>query len=93
MGRLVNLVRLPLERVAYRSNAEPGLAGKIQYRLTGALRFDKEGIHFTEKVEAKDAASRGVRGAERERTFRLINQRLESNADSIWPSIAELQQK
>ena len=86
-GELVRLTAFTADRRDYVDVGEPGSYGRIEYRLTSSVRYEKSGLKLFELMTAKDDGGRELRHAEIERIFTLRDVELVPNEDSLWPHI------
>lgn len=84
-GRLVPLVKFPLERVAYSGKGERGSLGVLEYRLTSVPEFRDDRIEIVEQIRVQDDTGRELRKAEHQRTV-TMNDKGEATANepSLW---------
>jgi hypothetical protein len=76
------------ERIAYAEGTEPGVPGKVEYRLASATTFVEGGIRVLEQVMVKDDAGREVRRAELERAYTFApDGSLVVSDDSLWSRV------
>jgi hypothetical protein len=69
LGVLDRVATIMQERVSYATDSEPGIRGRIEYRLQSAIQYVDGGIRVLEQVSVKDEVGREVRKAELERAF------------------------
>jgi len=86
-GRLLPVIRLPLERIAFAESSEPGIIGPTEYHLTTAPSFIPSGVKVLEQVRARDERARVLRKAELERVYVLQDERMVPSDDPLWPRI------
>ena len=79
-GRMIDIADIPLERRAFAINSEPGVKGKLEYRLTTAPLYKPGLIQVFEKIAVKDERGLELRKAELARTFTLLDD------GRLWPS-------
>jgi hypothetical protein len=86
-GELVNLMTIALEQRDYATAGEPGIPGRIEYRLTTAPTFFPTGVKLFEQVKARDDVGHELRTAELERTFQFKDPRLVTAETPLWQRI------
>lgn len=87
-GRLVALADIPLERRAFAVGSEPGVKGRIEYRLTTAPEFKPGMIKIFEQVMVHDDRGRELRKAELQRTYTFTEEGdLRASEPPLWPRI------
>jgi hypothetical protein len=86
-GTLLNLATFALEKRAHLTGGEPGVSGRIEYRLTASPSYTSEGIKVFEQLKARDEVGREVRSAEQERWLLLRGNALEDRSGSVWARV------
>ena len=84
-GKLIPVVEVPLERVAYGGRAERGAMGVLEYRLTSVPEFREGAIKIVEQVRVKDDSGVDLRKAEHERIVTLDDTGVAKASEaSLW---------
>ena len=86
-GVLKELAQIPLQRVRFATDSEPGASGKIEYTLVTSPSFKADGIELLEQVSAKDADGHELRKAEHQRTLAWTHDRIAATDSSIWDRV------
>ena len=87
-GVLERVARIAQERVTHAMDSEPGVRGRVQYRLSSSIRYREGGILVLEQVTVRDEVGREVRKAELERSFTFApDGRMVVDEDSLWSRI------
>jgi hypothetical protein len=86
-GRLTELAEIPLERVRFSNDSEPGNLGKVKYTLVTTPTYQPTGIKLLEQVAATDSEGRDLRKSERERTLSWVHERVVESDPSIWDRV------
>jgi hypothetical protein len=87
-GNLVPVVEIPVERIVLSAKgAERGASGVLEYHLTTAPRFEKDGIHLTEQIRVKDDGGRELRKAEGERVYHLEAGTMSTTDEALWDRV------
>jgi hypothetical protein len=85
LGVLERVAAVGLERVRYATGSEPGVLGRIEYRLTSAVQYLDGGIRVVEQVMARDEQQHEVRKAELERAYTFApDGSMVVDEDSLW---------
>jgi hypothetical protein len=88
LGELEKSAHFAQERVAYSVGTEPGIHGRVEYRLTSATQFAEGGIRVQEQVLVRDELGREVRRAELERAYTFApGGELVVSEDSLWSRV------
>jgi hypothetical protein len=95
LGHLDRAAMIWPERIVYANDTEPGVRGKIEYRLSSSIQFLDGGIRVLEQVMVRDEAARELRKAEQERSFTFApgNDSMVVDEDSLWTRVAPGQAK
>lgn len=89
-GTLERVASFALERVTYATDSEPGVRGRIEYRLASSAQYVDGGIRILEQVLVRDEAGREVRRAELERSYTFApDGTMVVSDDSLWSRIAK----
>lgn len=85
LGVLEPLTTLGQERISYASGSEPGVPGRVEYRLSSAIQYLDGGIRVLEQVTVRDEQARELRRAEVERSFTFApGGALVVDEESLW---------
>ncbi len=89
-GALRRLATTPVERVAYMEGSEPGVRGRIEYRLASTPQFLPGGVRVLEQVVVRDTQGRLIRGAELDRSYALMpDDTMVVSDESIWGRLVQ----
>jgi hypothetical protein len=90
LGHLDRTATIWPERIVYANDTEPGVRGKIEYRLSSSIQYLDGGIRVLEQVMVRDEAARELRKAEQERSFTFApgNESMVVDEDSLWSRVA-----
>ncbi len=84
-GSLRRIATTAIERVAYLENSEPGVHGRVEYRLASTPQFFTGGIRVLEQVVVRDSLGRVIREAELDRSYALMpDDSMVVSDESIW---------
>jgi hypothetical protein len=84
-GVLGMVAKFAVARVAYAEGGEPGVRGRVEYRLSASPQFVPGEIRLVEQVVARDESGRDVRRAELTRGYALLpDDTMVPSDDSIW---------
>jgi hypothetical protein len=87
-GQLERVASFAMERVTYASDSEPGVRGRVEYRLASSAQYVDGGIRILEQVLVRDEAGREVRKAELERAYTFApDGSMVVSEDSLWSRI------
>lgn len=87
-GNLERVASFALERVTYATGSEPGVRGRVEYRLASSAQYVDGGIRVLEQVLVRDEAGREVRKAELERAYTFApDGMMVVSDDSLWSRI------
>jgi hypothetical protein len=87
-GALDRAARFAEERVAYAEGTEPGVPGRVEYRLSSAAQYVTGGIRVLEQVLVRDELGREIRKAELERDYTFApDGTLVVSEDSLWSRV------
>jgi hypothetical protein len=87
-GALDRAARFAEERVAYAEGTEPGVPGRVEYRLSSAAQYVPGGIRVLEQVLVRDELGREIRKAELERDYTFApDGTLVVSEDSLWSRV------
>lgn len=87
-GSLDRVATIAQERVTYATDSEPGIRGRVEYRLGGSIQFVDGGIRVLEQVVIRDELGREVRKAELERAFTFApDGSMVVDEDSLWSRV------
>lgn len=89
-GQLRSAAKITLERLAFASETEPGVVGRISYHLVTTPVFSPEGVTLSEQITVHDSENRELRRAELTRVFLAGNERLENTEVPLWDRIVRL---
>lgn len=70
-GEMRQLEQIAVERVAFGEDSEPGVIGRIEYRLVSSIDYKEDRVVILEQITATDSEQREVRHAEVEYTRTL----------------------
>jgi hypothetical protein len=90
LGRLERLQTLTTEQRAFRSGAEPGVLGQLEYRLTASPEYGSSGVKVFEQIEAKDSGGHVLHKMDLERSFVLTDGALHGGPESLWTRVLAL---
>jgi hypothetical protein len=83
-GTLEEFASIPLERVRFTANTEPGVHGQVEYALVTSPSYEAGGIRLFEQITATDGEGRALRKAERARSLSWRSGRVVASDDSLW---------
>jgi hypothetical protein len=83
-GTLEEFASIPLERVRFTANLEPGVQGQVEYALVTSPSYEPGGIRLFEQITATDGEGRAVRKAEKARSLSWRSGRVIASDDSLW---------
>jgi hypothetical protein len=84
-GILERAAAIAQERVVYATDAEPGVRGRVEYRLASSIQYVDGGIRVLEQVTVRDELGREVRKAELERLYTFApDGSMVVDEDSLW---------
>ncbi len=87
-GRLVKIAEIATEKVAYATDSEPGIPGRIEYHLTTAVEWSPQGVRVLEQVRARTADGKELRKIELDRMLVLDRGNpAKTTAEPLWPKI------
>jgi hypothetical protein len=87
-GSLDRVARIASERIAYGNEMEPGVRGRVEYRMSSAVQYMDGGIRVLEQVLARDDAERVLRMAELERSYTFApDGSMVVSDDSLWSRV------
>lgn len=88
-GVLDRVATIAQERVTFGVDSEPGVHGKVEYRLASSIQYLDGGIRVLEQVLVRDELARELRRSEQERSFTFApDGSLIVDEDSLWSRIA-----
>ena len=87
-GELRQVAQIALERIGYGVDSEPGMSGRVEYRLVSTLDYKDRGVVVLEQITATDSLGRELRRAELEFLYALEDGTLKSSGESLWPLVA-----
>lgn len=88
LGVLDRIASIALERVSFVVDGEPGIHGKVEYRLSSSIQYLDGGIRVLEQVLVRDELAREVRRSEQERSFTFApDGNLVVDEDSLWSRV------
>lgn len=87
-GVLERAATIAQERVFYASDSEPGVRGRVEYRLASSIQYVDGGIRVLEQVTVRDELAREVRKAELERLYTFApDGTMVVDEDSLWSHV------
>ena len=87
-GVLERAATIAQERVSYATDSEPGVRGRVEYRLSSSIQYVDGGIRVLEQVTVRDELSREVRKAELERLYTFApDGSMVVDEDSLWSHV------
>jgi len=87
-GVLDRVATIAQERITYATDAEPGVRGQTEYRLSSAIQYVDGGIRVLEQVLVRDELGREVRKAELERAYTFApDGMMVVDEDSLWSRV------
>jgi hypothetical protein len=86
-GQLRSAAKLTLERLAFATETEPGVVGRIGYHLVTTPVFSQEGITLSEQITVHDSEGRELRRAELTRVYLAEDERLANTEVPLWDRI------
>ncbi|MDB4934371.1 MAG: hypothetical protein JWP87_1343 [Labilithrix sp.] len=87
-GVLERAAAIAQERVSYASDSEPGVRGRVEYRLSSSIQYVDGGIRVLEQVTVRDDLAREVRKAELERLYTFApDGSMVVDEDSLWSRV------
>lgn len=93
-GVLDRVATIAQERITYASDAEPGVRGQAEYRLSSAIQYVEGGIRVLEQVLVRDELGREVRKAELERAYTFApDGTMVVDEDSLWSRVVAAKSK
>lgn len=88
-GALEPVATMASERITYATDSEPGVRGRVEYRLASSIQYVDGGIRVLEQVTVRDDLGREVRRAELERAYTFApDGTMVVDEDSLWSRIA-----
>ncbi|MBX3231369.1 MAG: hypothetical protein KIT84_10525 [Labilithrix sp.] len=88
LGVLDRVAHISQERVDYAVNSEPGVPGKVEYRLSSSIQYLDGGIRVLEQVLVRDELARELRRSEQERSFTFApGGTMVVDEDSLWSRV------
>jgi hypothetical protein len=88
-GSLDRVATIAQERVSYATDSEPGIRGRVEYRLGSSIQYVDGGIRVLEQVVVRDELGREVRKAELERAYTFApDGSMVVDEDSLWSRVA-----